>query len=123
MYEPWREVVIVAASRHGISPGLVIHPGETIADILEDRKLTQRGLARRAGVSEPFLSDVICGKKGVSKTLAMGLEHALGVPSSFWLNLQTNFDAELLSLGASTDSISGPQTHHGRRMGETRCSP
>ena len=88
----------MATSRHGISPDLVIHPGETISDILEDRNLTQKELAKRAGVSEPFLSDVIHGKKDISKALAMGLEYALGVPSSFWLNLQANYDAELLSL-------------------------
>lgn len=84
--------------RHGISLDLVIHPGETIADILEDRNITQKELAKRAGVSEPFLSDVIRGKKDISKSLAMGLEYALSVPSSFWLNLQANYDAELLIL-------------------------
>ena len=88
----------MAVNRRGISPDLVIHPGETIADILEERNLTQKELAKRAGVSEPFLSDVINGKKDISKSLAMGLEYALGVPSSFWLNLQANYDAELLSL-------------------------
>lgn len=88
----------MAINRHGISPDLVIHPGETISDILEDRNLTQKELAKRAGVSEPYLSDVIRGKKDISKSLAMGLEYALGVPRSFWLNLQANYDAEVLSL-------------------------
>lgn len=82
----------------GISPDLLIHPGETISDILEERCITQKELAQRAGVSEAYLSDVINGKKDISKGLAMGLEYALGVPKSFWLNLQANYDAELLSL-------------------------
>ena len=72
----------------------LIHPGETISDILEERNLTQKELAQRAGVSEIFLSEVIHGKKNISKELAMGLECALEVPSSFWLNLQANYDAE-----------------------------
>lgn len=72
----------------------LIHPGETISDILEERNLTQKELAQRAGVSETFLSDVIHGKKDISKELAMGLECALDVPRSFWLNLQANYDAE-----------------------------
>lgn len=84
--------------KHGISPELLIHPGETISDILENRSLTQKELAQRAGVSEAFLSDVIHGKKDISKSLAMGLEYAIGVPSSFWLNLQANYNSELLSL-------------------------
>ena len=89
---------MAAAAILGISPELVIHPGETISDILEERNLTQKELAQRAGVSEAFLSDVIHGKKDISKGLAMGLQYALGVPSSFWLNLQANYDAELISL-------------------------
>lgn len=89
---------MAAAKILGISPELVIHPGETISDILEERDLKQKELAQRAGVSEAFLSDVIHGKKDISKGLAMGLEYALGIPSSFWLNLQANYDAELLEL-------------------------
>lgn len=72
----------------------LIHPGEIISDILEERSLTQKELAQRAGVSETSLSGVICGKNDISKELAMGLECALEVPSSFWLNLQANYDAE-----------------------------
>ena len=90
--------------KHGISADLLIHPGETISDILEERKITQKELAQRA-VSEAFLSNVINGKKDISKGLAKGLEYALGVPASFWLNLQANYDAETLDI-QETVSIS-----------------
>ena len=76
----------------------LIHPGEIVSDILEERNLTQKELAQRAGVSEAFLSEVIRGKKDISKELAMGLECALEVPRSFWLNLQANYDAEMIGL-------------------------
>ena len=76
----------------------LIHPGEIISDILEERNLTQKELAQRAGVSETFLSEVIHGKKDISKEFAMGLECALEVPRSFWLNLQANYDAEMIGL-------------------------
>ena len=88
----------MAVKNRGISPDLLIHPGETISDLLKERGITQKELAQRAGVSEAFLSDVIHGKKDISKGLAMGLEYAFGVPGSFWLNLQANYDAELLNL-------------------------
>lgn len=94
----------MAEKRRVISPDLVIHPGETIYDLLQDRGITQKELALRAGVSEPFLSDVIHGKKDISKGLALGLQYAFGVPSSFWLNLQANYDAEILAL-KEIDSI------------------
>ena len=88
----------MAAKNHGISLDLLIYPGETISDLIEERGLTQKELAQRAGVSEAFLSDVIHGKKDISKSLAMGLEYALGIPTSFWLNLQANYDAERMNL-------------------------
>ena len=86
----------MAAKKIGISRDLIIHPGETIADVLEDRGITQAELASRAGVSPAYVSNVIAGKKGISANFAMGLEYALGVPKSFWLNLQANYEAELL---------------------------
>ena len=41
---------------------------------------------------------MIAGKKGISANFAMGLEYALGVPKSFWLNLQANYESELLEM-------------------------
>lgn len=81
----------MAAKKTGISHDLIIHPGETIADILEERGITQAELAVRTGVSPAYVSNVIAGKKGISANFAMGLEYALGVPKSFWLNLQANY--------------------------------
>lgn len=88
----------MAEKKHGLSPDLLIHPGETISDLLEERHITQKELARRTGVSEAFLSDVIHGKKDISKGLAMKLEYAFGIRRSFWLNLQADYDAEVLSI-------------------------
>ena len=82
----------------------LIHPGEIISDILEERNLAQKELAQRAGVSEAFLSEVIRGKKDISKELAAGLECALEVPRSFWLNLQANYDAEKKKLQKNVNS-------------------
>lgn len=89
-------MIIMATKKTGISRELIIHPGETIADILEARGLTQTELAARAGVSQTFVTNVISGKKDISKNFAMALEYALGVPKSFWLNLQAKYDAEML---------------------------
>jgi len=91
----------MAIKKIGISRDLVIHPGETIADVLEDRGITQAELAARTGVSPAYISSLISGKKNISTKFAMSLEYALNVPKSFWLNLQANYDAELLELNES----------------------
>ena len=88
----------MAVKKIGISRDLVIHPGETISDVLEDRGITQAELAASTGVSPAYVSNVIAGKKGISANFAFALEYALDVPKSFWLNLQANYDAELLEL-------------------------
>lgn len=85
----------MAEKNRGMNSVLAIPPGETIAEILTEREITQKELAQRTGVAEAFLSDVIQGKKSISEDFAMGLEKALGVPKSFWLKLQANYDAEV----------------------------
>ncbi len=83
----------MAAKKTGISRELIIHPGETIADVLEDRGISQAELAASTGVSPAYVSNVIAGKKDISSKFAFALEYALGVPKSFWINLQANYAA------------------------------
>ena len=86
----------MATKKTGISRDLIIHPGETIAELLENRGMTQAELAARAGVSAAFVSNVIAGKKNISSEFAFALEYVFGVPKTFWMNLQTHYEAELL---------------------------
>lgn len=82
----------------GISRDLIIHPGETINDILLEREITQAELAARTGVTPAYICNVIAGKKDISARFAFALEYALGISKSFWINLQANYDAELLEV-------------------------
>ena len=86
----------MATKKTGLSRDLIIHPGETIADVLEERNITQAELAARIGKTPAYVSSVISGKKGISANFAMALEYAFGVPKTFWLNLQARYEAELL---------------------------
>ena len=85
----------MATRKIGISRDLIIHPGETIADILEDRGMTEAEFSLRSGVSPAYISAVIAGKQDISASFARTLEDTLDVPQSFWLNLQAHYDAEL----------------------------
>lgn len=87
----------MATRTTGISREFIIHPGEMIADVLVERGITQAELAKRTGVSDAFISSILAGKKNISARFAMALEYALGVSKSFWLNLQANYDAEILT--------------------------
>ena len=80
----------------GLSPDFIIHPGETLSEVLEDRGMTQRDLAVRTGVTEKHVSTVINGKKNISAAYARKLEYALGIEAAFWMNLQAGYDREML---------------------------
>ena len=90
------------AKKTGLSLELIIHPGETIADLLVERGMTQQELAARTGVTSAFISKVVNGKKGISGNFAYALECAFGVPKTFWLNLQANYEAEILDAQEGT---------------------
>ena len=94
----------------GLSRELIIHPGETLAEVLEDREMSQKELAIRSGMNEKHISTIVNGVKPISVSFAKKLEYALGIDSAFWINLQSNYDRELLEFeelnNISEDEIS-----------------
>ncbi len=90
----------MATKISNISRDLIIHPGETIGDILFERGITQAELATRTGVTPAYVHNAIAGKREISDKFALALGNALGISKSFWINLQANYDAELLELNA-----------------------
>ncbi|MDD2283190.1 MAG: HigA family addiction module antitoxin [Eubacteriales bacterium] len=79
----------------GLSREFIIHPGDTLKEILEDRKMSQLELALRTDVSDAHISSVVNGKKNISVSFAKKLEYALGIDAGFWVNLQANYEKEL----------------------------
>ncbi len=80
----------------GLSHDFIIHPGETLAEVLEDREMSQKELAIRTGMTEKHVSTIVNGVKPISVAFAKKLEYALGIEAEFWINLQSNYDRELL---------------------------
>lgn len=81
--------------RTGISPEMIVHPGEILSDILAERRISQAELAKRTGVTDSFVSSLLSGKKSISVSYAKSLDYALDVPASLWLNSQTIYDADM----------------------------
>ena len=98
---------------NGLSLDLLVHPGETIKEVLEEKKMSQEELAIRTEYSPKHISEVVRGKKDISSEFANRLEYALGIPASFWMNLQSNYDKEVFEinnilsfiLSVSTNSV------------------
>jgi len=80
----------------GLSRDFIIHPGDTLTEVLEDREMSQKELAIRTGMTEKHVSTIVNGMKPISVAFAKKLEYALGIEATFWINLQSNYDRELL---------------------------
>ena len=80
------------AKMSGLSREMIIHPGETLKELLEDRNMTQQELALRTGASPKHISAVLSGEKSISISFAKKLEYALNIEAEFWINLQNAYD-------------------------------
>ncbi len=80
---------------NGLSRDFIIHPGETLKEVLDDIGMTQRELAIRTDVTEPHISSIVNCQKDISVSFSKKLEYALDIDASFWINLQGNYDKEL----------------------------
>ncbi|MEX2442613.1 MAG: HigA family addiction module antitoxin [Alkalispirochaeta sp.] len=65
------------------------HPGEYLLEALESQEITQSQFARRAGISEKHVSQLVSGKVGMSAAMALAAERILGGSARLWLNLDT----------------------------------
>ena len=66
------------------------HPGQILKLSLGDMDVTEA--ARRLGVARPTLSKILNGKSGLSAEMAERLAKFFDNSSTFWMNLQINFD-------------------------------
>jgi antitoxin HigA-1 len=69
-----------------------IHPGEFLAEILAELRVSQAEFARAIGVSSMRISHVIRGSRPVTAELALLFGKALGQSPEYWLNLQSAYD-------------------------------
>ncbi len=76
-------------------PERVSPPGDTIRDILEDIGMSQAELARRMGRPSNKINQIIKGKKAITAETALELESVLGLPASFWMNREQNYQLAL----------------------------
>ena len=77
------------------SPDWASPPGDTIADLLEERGWTQAELAVRLGSCEAFVNQLVSGETSIDKAAALTLERVLGGTARFWLNREADYRAAL----------------------------
>ena len=76
-----------------------IHPGEFLAETLDELGLSQAAFARTIGVSPMRISHVIKGARPVTAELALLFGRALDQSPQYWLNLQADYDLKTAESG------------------------
>lgn len=65
--------------------------GEILADELDARGWTQTDFAKVLGRPAQFVSEIISGKKEITRESAAQIGDALGTSAELWLNLQNSY--------------------------------
>ena len=91
-----------------INQGLpAIHPGEFLAETLQELGISQARFARAIDVSPMRVSHVVNGTRPVTAELALRFGRALGQSPQYWLNLQAIYDLKTAetSIGNTLSNI------------------
>ena len=68
------------------------HPGEYLQEEIDERRMSQRELARQMGRPYQSVNEILRCRKAVTAETALDLERVLGGDAETWLNLQMIYD-------------------------------
>ena len=80
-----------------------IHPGEILADELQELGVTATELARQINVPPNRVTQIMHGKRAITGDTALRLGHWFRTSAEFWLNLQTSYDLRLAEQAAGME--------------------
>jgi len=72
------------------------HPGETIKeDYLLPLGMSVNALAKKLGIGDARLNEIVRGERGVTADTALRLARYLDTSAEFWLGLQLEYDLRM----------------------------
>jgi HTH-type transcriptional regulator / antitoxin HigA len=92
-------------AKNGIfEPNWISAPGETIADILEERDLSLVQFAQRMECRLEFANQLLRGREAITGPIARRLESILGGSASFWMTRESQYRADTVRLNRESQS-------------------
>lgn len=73
-------------------PSIVFHPGETLAEKLEEMDMGPKEFSVRTGKPEKTIIAVLNGKSAITPDMAVLFENVTKIPANFWMNHQRSYD-------------------------------
>lgn len=83
----------------------LIHPGEHLAEILDELGISRYRLAKAAGVPPIRINQIYHCRRNITADTAIRIGHALGMSPEFWLNLQRMYDLEVARAAVDLETI------------------
>jgi addiction module HigA family antidote len=74
---------------------IAIHPGEHLAEELEELNMSAAELARKICVPTNRVTQILNGTRAITGDTALRLAHFFGTSAQFWLNVQSLYDLRL----------------------------
>jgi addiction module HigA family antidote len=98
-----------------------IHPGEHLAEQLEELQMSAAELSRQLKVPTNRITEILNGQRSITGDTALRLGHFFGTSAEFWMNLQKLYELRLAEQKAG-EAIKGLPTLAGREKagGNTR---
>jgi len=90
-----------------------IHPGEILADELEEVAVTPTELARQLRVPANRITQIVQGKRAITGDTALRLGHWFGTSAQFWLNLQSAYEIRVAEAAAGKEIAKLPKRKAG----------
>ena len=82
-----------------------IHPGEHLAEFLDELHITPYKLAKAIDVSRVRISSIVNCKRAITADTAVRIGYAFGMTPEYWLNLQRMYDLEIARASVNPDRI------------------
>lgn len=85
------------------NPDWLSPPGDTIADILEEQRVSPDEFARRIGRTRDFATSLLRGNTAIDEQTAKLLSSALGATEMFWVNREHQYRVALAEREAAIE--------------------
>lgn len=82
-----------------------VHPGEHLAEILEDLGISRYRLAKTMCVPPIRINEIVHCRRSITADTALRIGKALGMTPEFWLNLQRMYELDLARSSVDTSGI------------------
>ena len=91
-------------TRNEIRPYSPQHPGSILKIELEERGIKQKDFAESIGMRPSHLNALLHGARNISPRVAARIETVLGLSAQVLLNLQTNYDLDVVRASNQQES-------------------